>query len=136
MILLWKLLFSSPVEIEIGKIYRIEVNFSNRLDKYGICVCVSTSEFFLINSENKSFYDCIPISAKQDRLFPIYDSFISCSNTIIAESDKIVSCCGQLDRNEAEALKTKVLSSALLTPNQIRDISQSIDNYLNELWDG
>lgn len=121
--------------MEVGKIYNLEVKFKNRDNKYAICVCVSTTEFLLINSKNDPRYDCIPLK-KNGRRFPDYNSFISCSNTIARSEDNIIAAVGELTEQEARVLRDKIMSSESLEQRQIDRIVASLQEYIDGVWDG
>jgi hypothetical protein len=121
--------------VDVGKIYNLEVNFSNRPTKYAVCVCISTTEFLLVNSENKPHYDCIDLK-KKGRPFPDYNCYISCSNTIKRDSSAIIAPVGELDRADATALLEKIRNSEYLEQKQIDRIVAGLEEYLNGLWDG
>lgn len=45
--------------------------------KYAVCVCAAKNYFFLINTENRTIYDCIPIKAVQHPKLG-QDRYVSC----------------------------------------------------------
>lgn len=121
--------------MEIGKIYRLEVNLPNRLDKYAIAVSVSSSGFFLINSENRAMYDCIPL-LKKGRAFPVKNSHIACAEMIIINPEKIVSEVGVIDREDAESIINHVSISRRLPGNEKKQIIQELSDFLEDMIEG
>ena len=94
--------------------------------KYCVCVCAKHKYFFLINTENREMYDCIPIP--KGKTFPEYDGFISCSRVFSIKSRKVV------DRVSDDTLKSileKVKISKKLLPKQINTIvSENFWNFI------
>lgn len=102
--------------------------------KYSICVHIKPHYFFVINTENRKMYDCVPI-LKKDNAFLQYDSYIGCANYFVYKSEdikdkKIVGYLGYEDLNRLYLhLKNNVKS---LPASIKKEILQSLNDELDE----
>ncbi len=97
--------------------------------KYCIFVHVGPNWFFLINTENRKDYDCIPL-LKKGRPFPTHDSYIGCKNIFQAEDSQITSKHGKLDSAELKALLQKVRDSKFIPQDKKKIIVAGIEQKL------
>ncbi len=82
--------------------------------KYAIVISTVKKWCFLINSENREHYHCLPIS-KQSHDFLKHDSFISCSNFFEYDSNKVKKIVGNLSKSERDALRYHLSSSRTIS---------------------
>ena len=118
------------MKIEAGGIYLIYNDDVNQPKaKFSVCVCVHERWFFLINSEDRKIYDCIPIY-KADYGFLKHDSFISCSRKFIYSLDRLRASKfqGLISQKSATEIISKVKSSKTLERGAIKQIIESLDN--------
>jgi hypothetical protein len=97
--------------------------------KYLICVDPIKRVGFVINSEDREHFYCIPIN-KKDHSFLRTDSFISCSNPMSYESKNIDKIYSSLSRTELLALYRHVEAARKLTPIEKKNILQNLDSRL------
>jgi len=71
--------------------------------KYAVVVSAVKKWCFLINSDDREHYHCLPI-LKKNQAFLQYDSFISCSNFFEYDLSKVKKIVGVLSDSEKEAL--------------------------------
>lgn len=117
------------MHFKVGDIAHTVVHgLSHSKGKYAVCVCESRQLFFLINTENRHHYDCIPILKKPTRNFPIHDSFIACRHAYEFPIESL-SFVSKIDSQELKLLLVKVKESKTLPFGQKRDIIQSIENF-------
>jgi hypothetical protein len=98
--------------------------------KYCVLVCLAPNRFFLVNTENRLIYDCIPLN-KKGRPFPVYDSFIGCKNIFEAEDKQINSVCGKLDDDELRYLLQKITESKFIPQVQKSPLISAIQSELS-----
>ena len=98
--------------------------------KYAVFICVMPEQFFLINTESRTEYDCIPLQ-KKGRAFPEYDCFIGCKNIFdLRGGAKIDSSHGTLDGDELIELFNKVGTSRFISKIQRNPILNAIQDEL------
>jgi len=97
-----------------------------------LCICVHPAGlwFFLINTENRNMYDCIPIF-KENNPFLHYDGFISTHLPFTLKQDEWekAKCLGRVSEIDIGNILNKVNKSKFLTPNQKRSIIDSISQW-------
>lgn len=118
---------------EVGDILRI---FNREVvpphDKYSLCVRVKPNLFFLINSENRKMYNCIPISEK-NYSFLKHDSHIACNRTFsYSLSDlKGSEIIGHLNISDLRVLYEHLIKNVkTISPNEKTQILESLENLL------
>ena len=94
--------------------------------KFCVLIQIAPNRFFLINTENRKEYDCIPLS-KKGRNFPKHDSFIGCKNIFHAEDSQVDSKVGKINNEELSALATKVRDSKFIAKIQKDPILKAIE---------
>ena len=97
--------------------------------KYLVCLDPLKMIGFVINTENREHFYCIPI-LKKDHSFLKWDSFISCSNPISYEEKNITAIHSSLSRNEIIELYNHVNSAKKLSLIQKKPILQNLDSWL------
>lgn len=120
------------MSLQVGEIVHLELLLEHRPAKYAVCICVAPNYFFLVNSENRKMYDCIPFPQKAGRKFPHHDSFIGCKNIFTAELKQISSRHGFLDHDELRTILAKVKSSKTIVARDKDKISKAIEEVLNK----
>jgi len=93
--------------------------------KMDVCVCAKRGWFFLINSEYRKMYDCVPILKVQHR-FLKHDSFVSCSRVFAPEKSELGKKIGTLARGVMEEMLARVQVSETLEQGKIEVISMSL----------
>jgi hypothetical protein len=90
-----------------------KLNISSKIQ---ICCCYIDSKemVFVINSENREHYHCLPIS-KQNHDFLKHDSFISCSNFFEYGPDTVEKIVGNLSKSEKDTLRCHLSSSRTIS---------------------
>jgi hypothetical protein len=117
--------------MEIGRVYLIrDLDIHGNGNKFGICVCVADRWVFLVNTENREMYDCIPFP-KKEYDFPRHDSHIGCANIFSPTPEQIIAAERLIDIDEAQALLAKVSSSKTLIPKQIAQISADLQIFID-----
>lgn len=117
----------------VGSIYHIsDLPIDPKHGKFAVCVCVAPRLFFLINSENRAMYDCIPLPKMESRSFLNHDSYIGCKFLHEADDNQVDGYKGKLTNEELQALVQKIKSSAFLTKIQKDLLVKSIENELEE----
>ena len=96
-------------------------------------VCITNDEqFFLINTENRAIYDCIPIYANEYPFLKGQNRFISCSRLFrYVHSNKVDDNQCPLLRKDVKAIRNKVKNSFVLEQENIEKILESIDKWLS-----
>lgn len=113
---------------DVGDVY---LSHDIKIDpqKPKICLCVHPAGlwFFLINSENRKMYDCIPI-LKENNPFLNYDGYISTNFPFELKDNEFQRSkyLGRISENDIAAILNKVNRSRFLTPLQKKDIIDSI----------
>jgi len=82
--------------------------------KYAVVVSTVKKWCFMINSENREHYHCLPI-AKQNHAFLTHDSFISCSNFFEYRADKVKKVVGNLSELEKNTLRHHISSARTIS---------------------
>jgi hypothetical protein len=112
----------------VGDVYRIQVT-EVYPPKTKRCICIHPTGlwFFLINSENRDIYDCIPI-LKEKNNFLDYDSYISTNCTFEFDNELILKSnyLGRISENDIGAILNRVNNSKFLSQNQKTEIINSI----------
>jgi len=106
---------------------------AHRDEKY--CVCISTGngkdKYFLIDSKSRKMYDDFEIKAEEYD-FLSKDSYISCSLVVELGKDRFIEKLGNIDHKDMIKILEKVKKSEHLTDDEIKDISNSLENWLND----
>ncbi|MCK5816533.1 MAG: hypothetical protein KAH15_00880 [Candidatus Marinimicrobia bacterium] len=116
---------------EVGDVYLShDIKINPQKPKMCICVHPAGLWFFLVNSENRKMYDCIPI-LKKNNSFLDYDSFISTNlpfelKNIEFQQSKYL---GRISEHDIATILNKVNKSRFLTPLQKKDIIDSISSW-------
>ena len=95
-------------------------------------VCVTDNGFFLINTDNRKMYECIPILAVNYPFLNGQDRYVSCSRLFLYTSPygiKDNKC--PLRREDVQAMRDKVEKSHILEQEHIDKILLALDNWLN-----
>jgi hypothetical protein len=124
-----KKLPNPPIPFRIGKILRVQVNIFNRPEKIGVCVNLKNGggHLFLINSENREMFDCIPFGVKPGRYFPTAESFLSCKNSHDCTGKPVLVDYGYIHKTECDEIIAKVMTSRFLTKIQIQEITDALN---------
>ncbi len=118
--------------IEVGNVYiALNDQIYPPKKKLSLCVCNRRNWFFLINSENRSIYDCMAVN-KSDNTFLKYDSYVSCSRVFYYEESKLSNTIGCLCAKDMKALLQKVEASEILEQRAIDIIGQNIKSSISE----
>jgi len=116
---------------QVGDVY-----LSNDIEitppKPKMCICIHPAGlwFFLINTENRTMYDCIPI-LKKNNAFLDHDSFISTNPPFTLKQDELEKAkyLGRISETDIGNILNKVNRSRFLTPLQKRKIIDSISRW-------
>lgn len=116
---------------QVGDVY-----LSNDIEitppKPKMCICIHPAGlwFFLINTENRDMYDCIPI-LKKNNVFLDHDSFISTNPPFTLKQDELEKAkyLGRISETDIANILNKVNRSRFLTPLQKRKIIDSISRW-------
>lgn len=113
---------------EVGDVY-LSNDIKINPQKSKICICVHPTGlwFFLINSENRKMYDCIPILTENNS-FLNYDGYISTNfpfklNHHEFQRSKFI---GRISEIDIAAILNKVNNSKLISPIHRKEIINSI----------
>lgn len=102
--------------------------------KYSVCVLSSCERplFFLINTENRKMYDCIPI-LKSAHGFLSHDSYISCNRVFEYNKEAIeaASNMGRLTTEQTRYLIAHIEKSKYLPKDILNDILLSLRESLS-----
>jgi hypothetical protein len=95
-------------------------------------VCITDDgQFFLINTENRAMYDCVPIFAKHYPFLQGTDRFVSCSRLFkYTPPHGVADNQCPLRRKDVEAIRDKVENSKVLEQENIDKILRSLDSWL------
>jgi len=96
-------------------------------------VCITDdAQFFLINTENRLIYDCVPILHVNYTFLKGSDRFVSCSRLFRYIPPYLVddNQCPLL-REDINAIRAKVKDSYVLEQENIDKILPALDNWLN-----
>ncbi len=112
----------------VGDVY-LSNNIKVTPPKPKICVCVHPAGlwFFLINTENRKMYDCIPI-LKENNSFLNYDGFISTNSpfTLNQKEFEKAKFLGRVSETDIANILNKVNKSKILSSIRKREIIDSI----------
>ena len=104
-------------------------------DKCHVCV-TDDNEFFLINTDNRTMYECIPILAVNYQFLNGQDRYVSCSRLFLYISPyEIKDNKCPLRRDDVLAIRDKVEKSHILEQEHINKILLALDNWLNNQTD-
>ena len=97
-------------------------------------VCITNDEqFFLINTENRPMYDCVPIAAEHYPLLKGQDRFVSCSRLFkYSPPEKVDDNQCPLRLEDVKAIRNKVESSYILEQENIDKILLSLGCWIKE----
>lgn len=94
--------------------------------KFCVLVSVGPNRFLLINTDNRTDYDCIPLF-KNGRDFPRHDSFIGCKNIFLGKPEtRIDEVCGRLEDSELTNVFNKIQNSKYISRINKQPILDSI----------
>lgn len=99
--------------------------------KMDVCVCAQRGWFFLINSENRKMYDCVPILKAHHR-FLKHDSFVSCSRVFAPEKGELGKKIGTISREVMQEMLVRVQVSETLEQEKIEMITMSLMRTLKD----
>jgi hypothetical protein len=102
--------------------------------KFSICVNLGPNLFLLINTENRTIYECLPI-LKKNNDFLAYDSNIGCHRAFIYSSEELKNAkhVGRLSYKDLENLYKHIRDKVRTLPKVDKEkILKSIDDELNE----
>lgn len=105
---------------EIGLVIKIfNSQISPPKHKYMVCVAVTESLFFCINTQNRKIYECVKIEKKHNN-FLEYDSFISCNQAFHFDIQQLKSAVpvGHLAYNDLRLLYNHVKTNVKTLPPQ------------------
>ncbi|MEA1878413.1 MAG: hypothetical protein U9N86_16345 [Bacteroidota bacterium] len=113
---------------EVGDVY-LSNDIKVTPSKPKICICVHPAGlwFFLINTENRKMYDCIPI-LKKNNSFLNYDGYISTNFPFKLDHHEFqrAKFLGKISETDIANILNKVNKSKFLTPIQKTKIIDSI----------
>ena len=116
---------------QVGDVY-LSAHIKVDPPKPKLCICVHPAGlwFFLINTENRRMYDCIPVF-KENNPFLDHDSFISTNSPFTLKQDELEKAkfLGRISETDIGNILNKVDRSRLLTPLQKRKIIDSISQW-------
>ena len=91
-------------DIEVGSIiFYYHSSIYPPKNKYAVVISAVKKWCFLINSEDREHYHCLPIQ-KGNHAFLKHDSFISCSNFFEYDPSKVSKIVGALSKAEKSNL--------------------------------
>lgn len=99
--------------------------------KMDVCVCAERGWFFLINSENRKIYDCVPILKAHHR-FLKHDSFVSCSRVFAPQKSELGKKIGTISCVVMQEMLERVQVSETLEQEKIDVITRSIMRALKD----
>ena len=121
--------------LEIGDVlYVYNTNVVPAEHKYSVLVCVSKKLFFLINTKNRSIYNCLPI-LQSSNTYLEYDSYISCNRTFqytldqLKESNKV----GRVDLQTLKKLYSHIKDNVHTLP--LREKTEILNGLYNFIQD-
>lgn len=117
---------------DIVKVYNRDVNPPHK--KYSLCVHVKPNLFFLINSENREMYKCIPILEK-DYHFLEHDSNIACNRTFSYTLDDLRGCeiIGRLKISDMKSLYEHLIENVKsLSPQEKSQILDALEDMISD----
>ena len=99
-------------------------------DKCHVCVTES-DEFFLVNTDNRTIYECVPILAANYPFLNGQDRYVSCSRLFkYTPPSEIKDNKCPLRSEDVQAIRDKVESSHVLEQEYINKILLALDNWL------
>ena len=117
--------------LTVGDVYLSnDIKINPQKPKMCICIHPEGLWFFLINSENRKMYDCIP-ALKQNNSFLEYDSFISTHPPFTLKQHQIEKAkfLGRISETDIANILNKVNKSRFLSGIQKREIIDSISRW-------
>lgn len=116
---------------QVGDVY-LSAYIKVNPPKPKICICVHPAGlwFFLVNTEKRKMYDCIPVF-KENNPFLDNDSFISTNSPFILKQDELEKAkfLGRISATDIGNILNKVNKSRFLTPGQKRSIIDSMSRW-------
>lgn len=104
-------------------------------NKYMACVVVDNSLFLNINSKNRTMYECLPISQKNNTYLR-YDSFIACDKAFKLEDGdlKNAQIVGQLNYKDLSSLYSHLNTNVKKMRKDVkREILISLNDALDDM---
>jgi hypothetical protein len=122
------------MRIEIGDVIHFKNQQINK-NKFHVCVCVARNYYLVINTEYRSFYDCIEIKSSDYAFLKDKNRFIECSqifqqDIILADNVKKV---GKINNDDLYVILSKIEKSARLYNYQKEPIILEIKKYLSRI---
>ena len=99
-------------------------------DKCHVCI-TENEEFFLINTDNRKMYECVPILAVNYPFLNGEDRYVSCSRLFrYIPPHKVEDNKCPLRREDVQAIRNRVENSFVLEQEHINKILLALDNWL------
>lgn len=119
--------------LEIGDVlYVYNTSVIPAESKYSVVVCLKPDLFFLINTKNRSIYNCIPIKKAQNPYLK-YDSYLSCNVTFKYSLDQLKNAkkVGKIDYETLKRLYLHIKNNVRTIPQSEKDkILSNIHNFI------
>jgi hypothetical protein len=116
---------------EVGDVYLSnDIKITPQGSKMCICVHPAGLWFFLINSENRRMYDCIPI-LRENNDFLDHNSYIGTKDIFILDKNVLGKAfhIGRISDHDIAAILNKINNSKFIAPIHKREIINSISSW-------
>ena len=102
----------------------------NRDTKWYLCVSISHSKYFIINTERFKIYDDYLIKSSNYK-FLKHDSYVECSEIHILDEKRILKKLGNVDYEDMKNILNVIKNSIGLSKGEIKALSIELEDWLS-----
>jgi inorganic pyrophosphatase/exopolyphosphatase len=103
-------------------------------NKFHICVCVSKDYFIVINTEDRHFFECVKLEAKDYKFLNGVDRFVECAKIFHQDVRTIMSGQkkGKILEKDLKNIVEKILKSARIPECQKKIVVPELQKIINK----